>query len=169
MPWRTLPPLSKADLASARLDLKKARFLVDESVDMEVVTWLREHRWNAVHVTEAGLAGRDDEEVLAFAHREDRILVTHDADFLDNRRFPPHRNPGVVVLPCAERKAVAFGTALGRVAAIIGTSRELWRQSKIRIAEDGCWLVMTFERDIGQIVTNRYRFKYKGKMEIWEE
>jgi len=169
MPWRPLPPLSKADLASARLDLKKARFLVDESVDMEVVTWLREHGWNAIHVTEVGLAGRDDEEVLAFAHREDRILLTHDADFLDDRRFPPHRNPGVVVLPCAEGKPASFGTALGRMASIVGKSRGLWRQSKIRIAEDGSWLVMTFEGDIGRIVTNRYRFKHRGRMETWEE
>jgi predicted nuclease of predicted toxin-antitoxin system len=149
--------------------MKKTRFLVDESVDAEVVRWLRGHGWNADHVTEVGLGGRDDEDVLAFAYREDRILLTHDTDFLDDRRFPPQRNPGIVVLPRAENDAVAFRTALGRMAGVVGTARELWRQSKIRIVEGECWSVNTFERDVGRIVTNRYRFRRNGGAEIWVE
>jgi len=34
-------------------------------------------------------------DVFAFAWRDSRIVVTHDADFLDNKRFPPNRNPRI--------------------------------------------------------------------------
>jgi predicted nuclease of predicted toxin-antitoxin system len=39
-----------------------------------------------------------DEDVFAVAWKENRIPVTHDPDFLDDRRFPLHRNPGIVVI-----------------------------------------------------------------------
>jgi hypothetical protein len=35
--------------------------------------------------------------VFAAAWKQRRVILTHDRDFLDNRKFPPHRNPGVVV------------------------------------------------------------------------
>ena len=37
-------------------------------------------------------------KVLAFAWKEQRILLTHDFDFLDDSRFPFQRNPGLVGL-----------------------------------------------------------------------
>ena len=36
--------------------------------------------------------------MFAAAWSEGQVVVTHDADFLDNRRFPPHRNPGVILI-----------------------------------------------------------------------
>jgi hypothetical protein len=166
MVWRSLPPLTKDDHAAMRRDRKKARFLVDESVDPAVAEWLRGKGWNAVHAREIGLARHSDEDILAFAHREDRILLTHDAGFLDDRAFPPHRNPGVVVLP-GSADSEEFGRALGRVAGIVGTARGLWRQAKIKVGEDDCWSVSTFERDEGRIVTNRYRFRRNRSPEMW--
>jgi predicted nuclease of predicted toxin-antitoxin system len=80
---------------------KKNRILVDESLGVEVAVYLREKGYNALFVGEAGLAGRGDEDVFAFAWRERRMLWTHDRDFLDDARFPEHRNPGIVVLPGA--------------------------------------------------------------------
>lgn len=52
--------------------------------------------------TAAGLAGMDDQEVLARAARDDRILVTH-----DQKTMPRHfgefiatsRSPGLIVVP----------------------------------------------------------------------
>src|SRR3990172_6362415 len=99
MPWQRPPKLTKAEIAAPRRDTKKARFVVDESMDVEVASWLRRQRFDAVHVSDVGLAGHTDEDVCAYAWREDRVLLTHDADFLTDRRFPPQRNPGVVVLP----------------------------------------------------------------------
>ena len=149
-----------------RRDRKKARFLVDESVDPAVTEWLRSKGWNAVHAREVGLARHSDEDIFAFAHREDRILLTHDAGFLDDRAFPPHRNAGVVVLP-GSADSEEFARALGRVAGIVGAARGLWRQTKIKVGEDDLWSVSTFERDEGRIVTSRYRFRRNRSPEIW--
>jgi predicted nuclease of predicted toxin-antitoxin system len=76
---------------------RRVRFLVDESLGVEAARVLREHGWNAKFVSDLQLIGKDDRTVFAMAWRERRVILTHDRDFLDNRKFPPHRNPGVVV------------------------------------------------------------------------
>jgi predicted nuclease of predicted toxin-antitoxin system len=74
------------------------RFLVDESMGEGVAKILRHEGYNAKYVSDVGLTGRSDEDVFATAWSEDRVLVTHDPDFLDDRLFPPHRNPGVLLI-----------------------------------------------------------------------
>lgn len=77
----------------------KARFLIDETLGVEAAHSIRALGWNAVYVGEVGLEGKSDEDVFAFGWRDDRIMLTHDEDFLNDWRFPFHRNPGVIVLP----------------------------------------------------------------------
>src|SRR5262249_41029059 len=89
MPWQQQARLTKAEVPAARRDRKKAGFLVDESVDVEVALRLRREGFTADHVSEVGLDGHSDEDVFAYGWREDRIILTHDTDFLNNRRFPP--------------------------------------------------------------------------------
>src|SRR5262249_3236699 len=101
--WRELPTASREEQHGLKhLFTKRARFLVDESLGVGVYEVLVRLGWNAKWAGEVGLLGRSDEEVLAYAWREDRIVLTHDTDFLDQRRFPSHRHPGVIVLPGAE-------------------------------------------------------------------
>jgi predicted nuclease of predicted toxin-antitoxin system len=64
----------------------------------KVSTALREKKLNVKDVYEEGLEGRPDEDVMAFAWDTQRVLLTHDRDFLDDRKFPANRNPGVIVL-----------------------------------------------------------------------
>ena len=87
----------------------KARFLVDESVGMDAARLIRDRGWNVCYVDDVGLLGRSDEEVLAFAWKEQRILLTYDFEFLDDSRFPFHRNPGLVVLPGATDSTARIG------------------------------------------------------------
>ena len=47
------------------------------------------------------LIGHADEASFATACETRRIILTRDSDFLDDQRFPFHRNPGVVVLLAA--------------------------------------------------------------------
>ncbi len=56
------------------------RILADENVGGSIVSWLRAQRVDTAWVVEAG-AGAPDEDVLARAHREDRILLTFDRDY----------------------------------------------------------------------------------------
>ena len=75
----------------------KVRILVDENAGQEVARFL-EGSFNTKYVGDLGLCGKSDEEVFAAAWSEKRVIVTHDSDFLNDRRFPPHRNPGVIRL-----------------------------------------------------------------------
>ncbi|HTQ40869.1 MAG TPA: DUF5615 family PIN-like protein [Pirellulales bacterium] len=58
------------------------RFHLDESVSSAVAAGLRRRGIAVTTTSDAGLRHANDEEQLAFALREGRVLVTHDADFL---------------------------------------------------------------------------------------
>lgn len=170
MPWKPIPPVSRRERSEfVTGNRKKARFLVDESLGQDVAKRLRERGWNVIHVSEVGLAGHPDENVLAHAYREDRILLTHDPGLLGNRTLLPSKNPGVIVLPGAEGNRGALDQALENVLLIVATSRELWRATKIAISEDGTWSVATFERGEGRLVRSRYRVRRGGVPEYWED
>ena len=54
--------------------------LADENLDRSLVDWLRKQGHDVLWMTEFG-PGRSDEEVLAAANPENRILLTFDLDF----------------------------------------------------------------------------------------
>jgi len=103
MPWEKLVLPDEKDMR--RMDAQfrgRARFLVDESMGNEVAEVLRRNGFNTKFAAEVGLLGCSDEDVFAFAWKENLIIVTHDPDFLDNTRFPPHRlYTSMKSLPCA--------------------------------------------------------------------
>jgi predicted nuclease of predicted toxin-antitoxin system len=74
------------------------KLLLDENLSAQHAAILREHGYDAVAVTEAGLSGEPDETVRAFAIETGRVLVTLDADFANILRFPPAGTPGVIRL-----------------------------------------------------------------------
>ena len=127
----------------------KTRFLIDESVGMEAARLIRDPGWNVCYVDDVGLLGRSDEEVLAFAWKEQRILLTYDVDFLDDSRFPFHRTPGLVVLPRATDSRLGLGDAINGVLALIGPYFKAYRGYKIRITEDGVWTIRRFNTEKG--------------------
>ena len=148
---------------------KKTRFLVDESLGVEVAKVLRQAGWNAVFASEVGLDHHSDEDIFAFATEEDRVLLTHDRDFLDDRRFPVHKNPGVAVLPGAEGNEDALLGALSQIVSIMGWLRDFWRETKVVVHEDGVWTVASRDFETGAITHTRYRFPQHGSAQVWHE
>ncbi len=73
-------------------------FLLDQSTDARLVTWLTARGHDAVRIGRDYPHGLPDAEVLAIAKREGRILITDDRDFgeLVFRHRRPHA--GVVYL-----------------------------------------------------------------------
>jgi predicted nuclease of predicted toxin-antitoxin system len=168
MPWKAVYLPTKIESAEfLRKNKRRARFLVDESLGGEVAKLLRRAGWKAVFVGEVGLLGHPDEDILAYSYREDRILLTHDDDFLDDRRFPPHRNPGVVVLPGAEGQERALLRALGGMLSIIGEFRDIYRGSKISISAEGIWTQRNLNRR-GAAEKKVYKFPKHGAPLVWE-
>ena len=101
MGWKKREISEKEVEQFSRRFQEQARFLVDESLGVEASRVISDSGWDAIYVGDVGLTGRSDEDVMNYAKQEGRIILTHDQDFLDDRRFPMDQNPGVVVLPGA--------------------------------------------------------------------
>lgn len=57
-------------------------FHLDENVDGAIAEGLKRKGVDVTTTPEAGLLGATDEEQVAFARAQRRIILTHDADFL---------------------------------------------------------------------------------------
>ena len=170
MPWEPISnPSSEGHSWFTRTFSKKARFLVDENTGPTVAAALRSLGWNARAANEVGLNGRPDEDLFAYAWRDDRIIVTQDHDFMDDRRFPPHRNPGVLVLPNTPPDGQVFARTMRVALDLVGPFAKFWRGSKIVISEDGTIAITNRNPDNGAMETDRYRFT-KGEQAVrWRE
>jgi predicted nuclease of predicted toxin-antitoxin system len=168
MPWRPIEITDKEIAEAARRWKGKAKFLVDESLGREAAVFLRREGWNAKAVQEANLEGHSDEDVYAFAARENRILLTHDTDFLDDRRFPPNRNPGIVVLPGASGESEPLVSAMLNMLKIIAPYREAYRESKVVFNADGTLVVRSRDHSTGAMTNTRYRLRNNAATEVWE-
>jgi predicted nuclease of predicted toxin-antitoxin system len=60
----------------------RVRFHLDEHVDSTISRALRGYGVDVTTTVEAGLRTATDQQQMAYAVRERRVLITHDADFL---------------------------------------------------------------------------------------
>lgn len=60
----------------------RLKFHLDEHVSHAVAHGLRRADIDVTTTSDAGLVGVDDVGQLAYAHKEGRVVVTHDSDFL---------------------------------------------------------------------------------------
>lgn len=74
-----------------------ARFFVDEDLPRTVARALSAAGHGALHVIDAGLRGASDDDVMAYARQERRVLVSADVGFGNILRFPVGSHPGVIV------------------------------------------------------------------------
>ena len=58
------------------------RFHLDENVHLAIAEALRRRGIDVTTPADAGLLGATDEQHLVFAREQERVVVTHDADFL---------------------------------------------------------------------------------------
>lgn len=75
-------------------------FLVDENLPLELAVRLRDVGFGAEHVHEAGLRGRPDEEIFAYARYHRDVILTGDTGFGNVLQYqPPHSGIVVARLP----------------------------------------------------------------------
>ncbi len=168
MSWVVIPLDAKRPITKGRI--RKARFLVDESLGEEAALLLRNLGWNAVFVTDLNLQSKDDRTVFSAAWKTRRVLFTHDRDFLDNRRFPHHRNPGVVVFVVGASggdddrllRAVFLAQAYIRV-----WGPDYMRGTKVVFSDDERFSIERKEEG-GTLKTRRFWAPKRGELFEWE-
>jgi predicted nuclease of predicted toxin-antitoxin system len=165
MPWQPIDISNQEAIEFLKAFPKASRFLVDENLGPELAPTLRNLGYNAADIYALNLNGRSDEDVFAAAWRERRILLTQDRDFLDDRRFPRHRNPGVVVLPAQNDGALI--NALVYALALVRQGRELWEGVKMVVCEDGILTVVCHNHNTGALETSRYKLRMAGPPLVW--
>jgi predicted nuclease of predicted toxin-antitoxin system len=81
------------------------RFLIDECLPPHLAILLRAAGHDCAHVYELGLGGQPDEQIMALADREDRILVSADTDFGELLANAPVLAPSVILLRRTDKRA----------------------------------------------------------------
>ena len=166
MPWRDLEIPSDDEMRELRQEFRgRARFLVDENAGNEVAELLKGQGYNTRTAAELGLHGRGDEEIFAAAWKEERVIITHDDDFLDNREFPQSRNPGVVVIrPGADgRDDDGLVRCLLLTLMIVGSTAAWFKGKKMEFTSSEAVAITSAEG------RRRFLWKRKGNPQVWED
>jgi predicted nuclease of predicted toxin-antitoxin system len=72
--------------------------LLDQGLAPQTASLLRQRGFDAVHVSEIGLAKAEDTQILDEARRSQRACVTLDHDFHKHLALAGHGRPSVVLL-----------------------------------------------------------------------
>jgi predicted nuclease of predicted toxin-antitoxin system len=123
------------------------RFLIDECLSGDLASRLQDAGHDCGHVYEVGLGGQPDEEIMALAAREDRILISADTDFGEMLANSPVLAPSLILLRRTDKRAQSLASVilanLGQVAddlaagalVVIGDTRIRTRQLPVKPAD----------------------------------
>ncbi len=95
------------------------KFLADECVYKVTVDLLRSQGHDTETAQGAGLAGKPDDEILAYAVRHERVLITIDMDFSNIKHYPPKTHKGIIVAKMRPRNAQEVHRVLERLLDIV--------------------------------------------------
>ncbi|MEM7016191.1 MAG: DUF5615 family PIN-like protein [Pseudomonadota bacterium] len=100
------------------------KFLADMNISLRTVEWLRAQGYDAVHLQEEGLQRAIDEDVLAKARIEDRILLTMDLDFGYLLSLSGDVMPKVILFRLGNETAQAVNHQLAQVLTMLELDEE---------------------------------------------
>ena len=98
----------------------------------------------------------------------DRMILTHDHGYLNDRRFPPNRNPGVIILPKEHPDSEDFLVALDAALVTIGVDRDFWRGTKTVVSSGGLEITIKGVDASGARTRRRFRFAKGDDVFVWE-
>ena len=81
------------------------KFLADMGISPRVVSALREHGYDAVHLHAQELGRMSDGDIPAKARGEERVLLTHDLDFGELLAASGRKLPSVIIFRLKDMRA----------------------------------------------------------------
>ncbi len=79
------------------------KFLADMGVSKALVRWLKEEGHDVVHCTDIGFQRATDEEIVALASKQGRVILTCDLDFGDIMASLGKSNPSIILFRLADQ------------------------------------------------------------------
>lgn len=73
------------------------KFLADMGISPVTVNFLRDQGYEAIHLDQEGLGRMADSQILAKAHAEGFVVLTHDLDFTDLMAAGGAFSPSVII------------------------------------------------------------------------
>lgn len=138
MPWF---PLEVETIRGGRSDLDEVRaitrFLLDNNTDLAVLLRYFDGIGISSDELPERLKRRGDDEVLAYAWEQDRVLLTHDEDFLSEQLHPWETNPGIVVMPGGSGDVNRYLPIIGSMLNLMKPYRTLWLYTYTHIQKSG--------------------------------
>lgn len=131
---------------------KRSKFLLDENIPSFLCEMLRDKKLNVKTICEIGLRGQEDNSIWQKSRQEERVLITIDPDFADDKKFPLHISLGIFILSSAEDKVILNAFRFS-------SWRSDWRGTKLLINPE----IILF-RDVkdGKMCEEKYQCR-KGK------
>ena len=100
------------------------RLLLDQGLAPAAAVSLRVAGWDAIHVSEIGLARADDLEIIAFARQHERVCVTFDHDFHSHLAFTRAHGPSIILIRAEGLNSQSQVDLITRVFAVCGDAIE---------------------------------------------
>ncbi len=146
-----LPPLNPT---------KKLRLFADASVPATIVKELRSVGISVESALNQGLSAADDQTVLGVARKQGKVLLTMDADFWNETKFPVHQIHGIIFVDVSPSDIDGILRALGLLYRCFAERYPLdwWEGMKARATPQGFILkIRTWE---GR--NQQYEFRLSG-------
>lgn len=135
----------------------KTRFLTDANMKSWALYVMRYRHFDVRPCDAAGVRYSDDQSVFASAWKLGRLLITHDADFLDDRQFPFSRCSGLLLVPTYSSVSMEFANLLAGACLLLSRGGRLWFHTKIIARRDYTVKVRTWDKPDGYITEWNYR------------
>jgi hypothetical protein len=164
MKWEKLSMPSTEDLKESHKEFKKLagfkytrkpRYLVDESLGQGTTQLLKELKLNVNDVWQLGINGQPDENVWRAAQKDQRIILSHDDDFLDNRLFPLRKSYGVAIFPHKDGGEKPLIKKLVHFTNLMAGGMGFIYERKIIISADDQWKIIRLD-ETGKIDESLY-------------
>jgi uncharacterized protein with PIN domain len=163
MAWKRIDTNNARE--SMEPDSNPPRFLIDAELGPELAPVLRRLGHNVIDVSALNVNCRSNDDVIATAWSERRILLTKDTRFLDDRRFPPNQYPGVIVLPPIHDPWLL--KALISAVYVFHNRRQLSERAKVFVGCGGRFTVTQHNDDTGKREIMLFKLRKSGPPLIW--